>query len=214
MPIKVAIVEDDVAVCEGLAFLIHESRGFECVAAYHTAEEALLRLPSRNPDVVLMDIELPGMSGITCIQRLKEICPRIQIMVLTVFDNPDRIFGSLAAGACGYLVKKTPPAKLLQAIRDLHLGGSPMSAEIARRVIEAFREPEIEADNLSVRERQVLEYVVRGYSYKEIAAELDVAPGTVRAHIQNIYKALQVNSRMEAILRVFPRRAHHRPPTN
>ena len=207
MPIKVAIVEDDAAVCEGLAFLINEARGFECVAACHTAEEALVRIPRCDPDVVLMDIELPGMSGIDCIQRLKVECPRAQIMMLTVFDNPDRIFGSLAAGACGYLVKKTPPAKLLQAIRDLHMGGSPMSSAIARRVIETFREPQIEADNLSPRERQVLDYIVRGYSYTESATELKVAPNTVRAHVRNVYEKLQVHSRVEAILKVFPRRS-------
>ena len=204
MPIKVAIVEDDVVACEGLAFLISDAAGFDCVAHCHTAENALDILPSSGAEVVLMDVDLPGMSGIECIHKLKTEAPAIQIMMLTVFEDPDRIFASLAAGATGYLVKKTATERILQAIRELHDGGSPMSSQIARRVIEAFRTPAIEAENLSSRQRQTLDLLVRGFSYREIASSMDITIATVRTHIRNIYERLHVHSRAQAISKLFP----------
>ena len=212
MPIRVAIVEDDAAVREGLGFLLTESPGVECVASCQTGEEALSVIPHCGADVVLMDVALPGISGIDCIRQLKALMPRLQIMMLTVFEDPDRIFRSLAAGASGYLVKKTPPTKLLQAIRDLHNGNSPMSGQIARRVIEAFQEPQIQADNLSARERQILDFLVRGQTYKEISVTLGIGIETVRTHIRRIYEKLHVSSKIEALLKVFPPRRLSEPP--
>lgn len=169
-------------------------------------------LPSRRPDVVLMDIGLPGMSGIDCIRQLKETFPRCQIMMLTVFEDHDRIYESLLAGASGYLVKKTPPAKLLEAIRDVHAGGSPMSNQIARRVVEAFRasgssgsKDTSRLDALSTREQEILACLSQGLLYKEIAARLGISIETVRTHIRNVYQKLQVRSRTEALLKAFPR---------
>jgi DNA-binding NarL/FixJ family response regulator len=201
MSIRVAIVEDQREVREGLSFLISESSGFVCVAQCASAEEALEVIPSKAPDVILMDVQLPGMSGVDCIQELKAELPRSQIMMLTIFEDPERIFGSLKAGATGYLVKKTPPDKLLQAIKDLHQGGSPMSGQIARQVIDSFRQSPVtvsdRVSNLTEREGQILDQLVRGYSYKEIAALLGISVETVRTHIRNIYEKLHVKSRHE-----------------
>ncbi len=141
MPIRVAIVEDSLEVREGLIWLFRNSPGFECAGAYDTGEEALQKIPKLKPDVVLMDIELPGISGIDCIARLRKLCPNTQISMLSVFEDEDRIFRSLTAGATGYLLKKTPPAAILEAVQDLHAGGSPMSSQIARKLLKAFLEP-------------------------------------------------------------------------
>lgn len=204
MPIKVAIVEDDAQIREGLAFLISNSGGLKCVGKYQNAETALERIPAQNPDVVLMDVQLPGMSGIECIGRLKAKMPALQIMMLTVFDDPDRIFRSLKAGASGYLVKKTPPAQLVEAIRDLHRGGSPMSGQIARRVVEVFQQPVVGTEKLTGREREILNFLMRGFLYKEIALETGISVETVRTHIRNIYQKLHVRTRTEAILKTLP----------
>ena len=208
--ITVAIVEDDRAIREGLAYLIQRSPGFQCIAAYADAEEAVVGLPERQPDVVLMDIQLPGMSGIECIRRLKQQYPAMQIMMLTVLEDHDRIFQSLAAGASGYLLKKTPPVKLLDAIRDLHAGGSPMSNQIARRVVQAFHMPAPVAkpsENLSTREHEILGHLAQGLLYKEIADRLDISIETVRTHVRNIYQKLHVRSRTQAVLKMFKRPA-------
>ncbi|MCI0743918.1 MAG: response regulator transcription factor [Verrucomicrobia subdivision 3 bacterium] len=207
--IRVAIVEDDSEIRHGLESMVSSSAGFICVAACPNAEEALVGLPQKQPDVVLMDIGLPGMSGIACIPRLKERLPHAQVMMLTVFDDPDRIFESLKAGATGYLVKKTSPSKLARSIRDLHAGGSPMSSQIARRVVEAFQQPppRFEAPpQLSEREQDILTRLAQGFLYKEIAEILGISLETVRTHARNIYKKLEVRTRMQAVNKVFPKR--------
>ncbi len=204
MPIKVAIVEDNEKIREGLAALIDGSEGFQCTAAYETAEEALRRLPAYNPDVVLMDIQLPKMSGIECVEKLKERDPDLQIMMLTVYEDDEKVFRSLVAGATGYILKRTPPAELLEAIRDLHEGGSPMSDQIARKVVEAFQQmgrSSKETENLSDRELEILAFLAKGYHDKEIADHIFLSIKTVRTHLRNIYQKLHVRSRTEAVLR-------------
>ena len=206
--VKVAIVEDDTDIREGLAALINGSEGFQCVAAYASGEAALTEVLKKTPDVVLMDINLPRMSGIECTRRLKELRPDLSIMVLTVYDDDESIFESLKAGARGYILKKTPPAKLLEAIGDLHNGGSPISSRIARKIVQTFqvlgRSAE-ERENLSKREKEILGYLAKGYRYKEIAETLFISVETVRTHVRNIYEKLHVRSRTEAILKALPK---------
>ncbi len=204
MTIKVAIVEDDDEIREGLAVLINGSTGYRCVATYPDAELAIRFLPAQVPDVVLMDIQLPKMSGIECIRQLKTKRPEMQIMVLTIYEDDDRIFRSLVAGASGYVLKKTPPSELLEAIRDLHQGGSPMSDTIARKVVEAFQQmgkSSREMENLSGREREILSYVAQGYPDKEIAEKIFLSNETIRTHLRNIYRKLHVRSRTEAMVK-------------
>ena len=208
--IKVAIVEDDRAIREGLAYLIQRSVGFQCVATCADAEEAVVGLLKKQPDVVLMDIQLPGMDGIECIRQLKQQQPALQIVMLTVLEDHDRIFQSLAAGASGYLLKKTPPDKLLDAIRDVHTGGSPMSNQIARRVVQVFQRPlrtEDPVARLSTREHEILDHLALGLLYKEIAARLGISLDTVRTHVRNIYDKLHVRTRTEAVLMMLNRGA-------
>lgn len=203
--IKVAIIEDEDEVREGLGVLINGSEGFRCVSTYPNAEKALPDILKNEPDVVLMDINLPGMSGIECTRKLKARQPDLPIMVLTVYDDDEMIFESLKAGASGYLLKKTPPVKLLEAILELHSGGSPMSSRIARRVVQAFQAmgpSSKETEDLSKREHEVLSYLVKGYRYKEIADALFISIETVRTHLRNIYEKLHVRSRSEAVLKV------------
>ncbi len=204
MLIHIAIVEDIDEIREGLAALINGAEGFRCVATYANAEAALSDLPDWEPDVTLMDIELPGMSGIECIRVLKAQLPKLQIMMLTIYEDDEKIFNSLAAGASGYILKKTPPDKLLEAIRDLHHGGSPMSGQIARKVVHAFqqrREPNHATAELSKREQEILSYLAKGYLYKEIAAALSLSVETVRTHLHHIYEKLHVHTRTEAVLK-------------
>jgi DNA-binding NarL/FixJ family response regulator len=206
--IRVALVEDDPQVREGLVSLISSAPGFHCAAACASAEEALKRLPPLSPEVVLMDIHLPGMSGIECIRRLKQQHPEMLISMLTVFEDHDRIFQSLTAGASGYLLKQTPPAKLLEAISELHHGGSPMSAQIARHVVETFQRPappELPDADLTPREQEIIRFLAKGYLYKEIAEQLDLSVETVRTHLHRIYDKLHVRSRTEAVMKVFGR---------
>ncbi len=203
MPIKVAIVEDNEKIREGLAALIDGSEGFQCTAAYESAEEALRRLPAYNPDVVLMDIQLPKMSGIECVARLKDHDARMQIMMLTVYEDDEKVFKSILAGATGYILKRTPPAELLNAIRELHEGGSPMSDQIARKVVQAFQQmgkSSKETENLSERELEILSHLAKGYQDKEIADHFFLSVKTVRTHLRNIYQKLHVRSRTEAVL--------------
>ncbi|MBL7905963.1 MAG: response regulator transcription factor [Bacteroidales bacterium] len=202
--IKVIIVEDDQQVREGLRQLISGSDGYNCVAACTSAEEALVQVALHQPAVVLMDINLPGMNGIECVVCIKNAWPGIQVMMLTVFDNTDEIFKSLTAGATGYLLKKTPPSKLLEAITELVNGGSPMSGEIARKVVQTFASPvrhSLPDSNLTTREEEILSYLSKGFLYKEIAAELFISIETVRTHIRKIYQKLQVRTRTEALLK-------------
>jgi DNA-binding NarL/FixJ family response regulator len=202
--IRIAVVEDDKTVREGLLMLLNGSPGFSCVAAYGSGEDAVAGLPEVKPDVVLMDIHLPGISGIECILALKDQKVPGQFIMLTVFEDADAIFRSLSAGASGYLLKQTPPVKLLEAIQDVFRGGSPMSGEIARKVVQSFQHPLPDyaaANGLTKREEEILTYLMKGFFYKEIAGLLFISVETVRTHIRNIYEKLQVRTRSEAILK-------------
>lgn len=203
--VNVAIIEDSDDIREGLKVLINGSDGFRCLADYSSAEAALRDLPAKNPDVVLMDIKLPGMSGIACTRELKARRPDLPVVVLTVYENDEQIFEALKAGASGYLLKKTPPARLLEAIQDVLNGGSPMSSQIARKVVSAFHQmgtSQKEMENLTNREQEILSYLAKGYRYKEIAEALFLSVETVRTHLRNIYEKLHVRSRSEAVLKM------------
>jgi DNA-binding NarL/FixJ family response regulator len=204
MIINVAIVEDNDKIRNGLSLLIDGSEGFRCVATYSNAEDALKFLPGQKPDVVLMDIQLPKMSGIECVENLIEKSPDLQIMMLTVYEDNEQVFKSLAAGATGYILKRTPPAELLEAIRELHEGGSPMSDQIARKVVQTFQQigkSSKETEKLSERETEILSYLAKGYQDKEIAEKFFLSVKTIRTHLRNIYKKLHVHSRTEAVLK-------------
>jgi DNA-binding NarL/FixJ family response regulator len=204
--IRIAVVDDDQTVREGLQMLLRGSPGFNCVAVYANGEDALAGLPELQPDVVLMDIHLPGISGIECILALKSMNLPMVFIMLTVFENPDAIFRSLSAGASGYLTKQTPPAKILEAILDVHRGGSPMSSEIARKVVESFQSAPVAtkiAGGLTKREEEILCSLAKGNLYKEIADELNISIDTVRSHIRHIYEKLHVKTRTEAVLKYF-----------
>lgn len=206
--IKIAIVEDDRTTREGLETIINLAPGFRCVCTCMTAEEALQILPQHSPEVVLMDIQLPKMSGVECVAQLKELLPAVQVIMVTVYEDPDRIFCALRAGACGYLLKRSAPEQVLSAIRDVQQGGVPMSSEIARKVIAHFRGQETAAadvENLSGREREVLDLVVRGLSNKEIVERLGITIEGVRWHLRNIYQKLHVHSRTEVLVKFRPR---------
>ncbi len=204
MNIRVAIVEDDGPVRENLARLISESVGFECVATFGSGEEALAQWPRRCPDVLLMDINLPGISGVECVRRLKSMEPDLHVVMLTVYDDSDRIFQALQMGASGYLLKRSTAAEILGAIEEVHRGGAPMSSYIARKVVQSFRQdgqPETSPENLSARERDVLDYVARGFANKEIADALGLRTETVRGYLKTIYAKLHVRSRTEAAMK-------------
>ncbi|HEY4414406.1 MAG TPA: response regulator transcription factor [Verrucomicrobiae bacterium] len=204
MPIQVCIVEDDADLRENIADFIGGSDGFECLGIFSSGEEALKRIPALEPSVVLMDINLPGMNGIQCVKKLKEKAPAIQTLMLTVYDSSDQIFEALAAGASGYLLKSTPPEKLLEAVEDLQSGGSPMSSHIARKVVQAFQ-PAARGtpltEHLAPREQQVLDLLSKGYAYKQIAGQMDLNIGTVRTYIRRIYEKLHVNCRTDAVVK-------------
>jgi len=214
MTIKVSIVEDDVRVRSNLARLIDRAEGFRCLSQHPNAENALEQLPYQLPEVVLMDINLPGMNGIECVRRLKELLPQTQIIMLTVYESTENIFNALSAGATGYLLKQTPPAELLAAIRDVHKGGSPMTSQIARKVVASFKQPAqvcAETEKLTVRELEILDHLTKGFSYKEIAEALKVSYDTVHAHIRNIYEKLHVRSRGQAVARRLQQTGMARP---
>jgi len=200
--IKVAIVEDDAPVRDQLERLINRAHGFHCVGAYADGESALKDIPRGKPDVVLMDINLPGMTGIECVRKLKAAAPSVQIVMLTVYDEVGQLFDSLVAGACGYLLKRTPPDRLLEAITEARLGGAPMTRKIARKVVQYFNEmgaaspPE---DSLSRREQETLALLAEGFRYKEIADKLGISFNTVREYVHSIYGKLHVTSRTEAL---------------
>jgi DNA-binding NarL/FixJ family response regulator len=201
MKISVSIVEDDAEVRASLARLIDSSSGCRCVSQHGTAENALQEIPAIKPGVVLMDINLPGLNGVECVRRLKPQIPATQIIMLTVYQNTENIFDALAAGATGYLLKQTPPAELLAAIRAVHAGGSPMSSHIARKIVQSFQRaaPLPGAQVLSPREIQVLDLLAKGFRYKEIAETANIAYATVHTHIRHIYEKLHVRSRTEAV---------------
>ncbi len=205
--VKVAIVEDNKTTREGLETIINLSPDCRCICVCETAEEALRLIPKCQPQVVLMDIQLPYMSGVECVAQLKERIPSVQVIMVTVYQDPDRIFRALRAGASGYLLKRATPDKVLAAIRDVQQGGVPMSAEIARKVIKHFQTqpaaaPEME--KLSPREREILELVVPGFSNKEIADRLAISVESIRWHLKNIYHKLHVHSRTEAASKIRP----------
>lgn len=204
MNIRVAIVEDDEQVRENLARLIGEAKGFECVATFSSGEQALEAWPRRVPDVVVMDINLPGISGVECVRQLKSRLPDLHIVMLTVYDDSERIFQALQMGASGYLLKRSTAEEILHAIADVHGGGAPMSSYIARKVVQSFRgqgPSDRPAEDLSKRETDVLEYVSRGYTNKEIAEALGLSAETVRGYLKTIYSKLHVRSRTEAAMK-------------
>jgi DNA-binding NarL/FixJ family response regulator len=212
--IQVALVEDDAGVRANLARMIDGSPGFRCQGAYPDALAALKGIPANRPDVVLMDINLPGMMGTECVRRLKSVAPTLPVLMLTVYDDSEQVFKSLMAGATGYLLKRTPKAKLLEAIREITSGGAPMSRQIARRVVQFFQEmqqaPEAthrapEVKTLTEREEQVLAHLAKGHAYKEIADLLNISFETVRTHIRSVYDKLHVHSRTEAVLKYLGR---------
>ncbi len=209
-PMTVTIVEDDDGIRSSLAAMLDGSSGFRCNASYPDAESALQQIPACRPDVILMDINLPGLSGIECMRRLKALAPDLRIVMLTVYDDEDHIFESLKAGADGYLLKRTTRAALTASLTDMLQGGVPMSRQIARCVIQYFRDlkqapaalkPEAEADTLTRREHEILQKLTEGYQYKEISTALDISIHTVRNHLRNIYDKLHVHTRTEAVVK-------------
>jgi len=208
--IKVVIVEDLEEVIEGLSAFIIQDDALQLTAVYRTAEAATLELPILKPDIVVMDINLPGMTGIECIQKVKLVAPAIQFMMFTVYENNDQVLEALKAGASGYLLKKTPPLQIIESIKELHEGGSPMSSTIARKLVSIFQDDQSrlaeKAAALSPREKQVLDSLSKGMLYKEIADELGISFHTVRQHIGKIYEKLHVQNKTEAINKVYGKR--------
>lgn len=204
MPIKVAIVDDDEGIRTSLAALIRRAPALRFAGDYADAETALKEIPRRPPHVVLMDINLPGMNGVECVRQLKGSLPTVQFLMLTVYEDSDSLFNSFKAGASGYLLKRTASARLLEAIRDVHAGGSPMTPQLARRVVQHFSKP---AENnspvsrLTAGEREFLDQLANGYAYKEIAGRMDISIDTVRSYVRTVYEKLHVHSRTEAVVK-------------
>jgi DNA-binding NarL/FixJ family response regulator len=207
--IRVAIIEDQRDIRECLCLLVNGTDGYTCTGSYSTMEEALEKIPGHMPDVVLSDIGLPGMSGIEGVRILRKRHPDLLLLMLTIHDDDERIFDAMCAGACGYLLKKTPPARLLDSLREAVGGGAPMSPEVARRVIALFREvhpPERADYHLTPHETRLLKLFVEGHNYKTAAAELRVSVNTVNFHVRSIYEKLQVHSRSEAVAKALRNR--------
>lgn len=202
--IKVGIVEDNKTVREGFETLLNRTPGFQCVCTCGTVADALKRIPKAQPDVVLMDIQLPDSTGVECTARIKELMPAVHIVILTVYEDSESIFRALRAGACGYLLKRAQPEKVIAAVQEAHEGGVPMTPEIARKVIGQFRNQVTEQEqvqSLSEREREVLEHVMHGLGNKAIAERMGVTVAAVKWHLQHIYEKLHVHSRTEAALK-------------
>jgi DNA-binding NarL/FixJ family response regulator len=205
--LNVAVVEDDERFRKSLARWIAATEGLQCSGHYSSAEEALATIPNTDANVVIMDINLPNMSGIECVRRLKAVRPELQIVMLTVHEDSDLIFRALQAGANGYLLKRSSPDKILEAIQDVSQGGAPMSSNIARKVVQSFQNKGLSFEdqaNLTKREEEILGGVVRGLANKEIADELSISVETVRVHLKSIYEKLHVRSRTEAALKAYP----------
>lgn len=208
MAITVSIVEDNDQLRGTLARVISRADGFKCLSQYANAEAALEGLPKERPNVVLMDINLPGMNGVECVRRLKQLAPTTQVVMLTVYEDTENIFNALAAGASGYLLKRTSSAELLAAIRDVQKGGSPMTTHIARKVVLSFQKAHASAqatETLSPREQEVLDCLSHGFLYKEIAEKLGISYETVHTYIRRIYEKLQVRTRTEAVAKFLRR---------
>jgi DNA-binding NarL/FixJ family response regulator len=208
MPITVSIVEDSDQLRTTLARVLNRAEGFECVSTYGTGEAALEDAPKKKPNVVLMDINLPGMNGVECTRKLKEAAPGIQIVMLTVYEDTENIFNALAAGASGYLLKRTTTPELMDSLREVHRGGSPMTAHIARKVVQSFQRPTSATEtteDLSPREKEVLDCLSQGFLYKEIAEKLGISYETVHTYIRRIYEKLQVRTRTEAVAKFLRR---------
>ena len=205
MAIQVSIVEDDDGVRAGLVRLLEKSRDFRLLASYSSAESALAAIPAARPDILLMDINLHAMNGIECVQALHALDPSLRVIMLTVYENPDQIFDALRAGAVGYLLKKKLSDNLLEAIRDAHQGGSPMSSQIARKVVQYFQNsrPAKADEQLSAREVEVLTLLSKGHLIKEISDQLGISFVTVRTYIRRIYEKLHVHSRSQAVAKFF-----------
>ena len=206
MPIRICIVEDDPIIREGLVEVIRNSENCNLLDAFETAEELMAQFRALQPEVVLMDIQLPGRSGIECVSELKAKYPKTQILIISVFEDNENIFDALCAGATGYLLKSNDSQKLVQSINEIYRGESPMSGTIARKVIGSFQYTKKSSDYfniLSEREREILDYLSRGFRYKEIASRISLSTETVRTHIHNIYGKLQVSSRTDALNKVF-----------
>jgi len=204
MGTTVAIVEDHTDLSESWAQLLDSTPGYHCVCVCDTAEKALQVIPRHEPDVVLMDLNLPGLSGIECTERLKARLPAVQVLVLTVYEETERIFRALQAGASGYLLKRTTPERLLEAIQEVKQGGSPMTPEVARKVVQSFRKPagaEVSEADLTPREEQILRLLAEGHVTKEIASELGISFFTAQNHLKKIYEKLHVHSRTEAVIK-------------
>ena len=205
-PVAVSIVDDDCELTAKISAYLNKTSSYRCISSYASAEEALAQLPKDSPDVILMDINLGGMNGIECVRQLRPSLPQTPVVMLTVFEDTDKIFRAIAAGASGYLLKRMPPSKLLDAIAEVVGGGSPMSAPIARKVIQLLQSMPIPSDDtvdLSDRERQVLEAMAAGQLYKQIADDLGVSIHTVRSYIRRIYEKLHVRTRTEAVAKYF-----------
>jgi DNA-binding NarL/FixJ family response regulator len=214
MPITVCIVDDNDDIRTALEEIVSMADGYKLLGGFASGEEALEKLVPLHPHVVLMDINLGGISGIECVRRLKPLDPDILYMMCTVYEEDEKIFEALSAGASGYILKKTSPDKMLAAIRELNEGGSPMSSQIARKVVAAFRNKTVKGENnqhthsinlLSNREKEILEWLAKGMLYKEIAAQLFISAETVRKHVYHIYEKLHVNNRIEAVNKYFGR---------
>jgi RNA polymerase sigma factor (sigma-70 family) len=208
MPIAVSIVEDNDKLRGTLAQVLNRADGFHCVSDYASAEDALKDLPQVRPDVVLMDINLPGMNGVECVRQLKQLLPQTQVMMLTVYEDTENIFNALTAGASGYMLKRTSSPELLEAIQEVSRGGSPMTMHIARKVVQSFQKTAAMAaatENLSEREQQVLDLLSQGLMYKEIADKLEISYETVHTYIRRIYEKLQVRTRTEAVAKFLRR---------
>jgi DNA-binding NarL/FixJ family response regulator len=202
MPISIAIVEDDARLRETMVRMIERQKELQFVASFPDAESALKELPNLEPNVILMDINLPGMNGMECVRQLKPKMPKTQVLMLTVYEDTDSVFGALSAGASGYLLKRAHLQELLEAIEELSQGGSPMSGHIARKVVQSFHKDKLAEDAtaaLSAREEQVLQCLASGYQYKEIAEELGIGNETVRTYIRRIYEKLHARSAAEAV---------------
>ena len=204
MQIKVAIVDDDEGIRTSLAALIRRSSAFRLAGGSPEGEPALKEIPRRPPDVVLMDINLPGMKGFECVRQLKAVLPNVQFLMLTVYEDSDSLFNSLKAGASGYLLKRTASARLLEAIRDVYDGGSPMSPQLARRVVQFFSRPAADPSHvprLTPGEKEFLDQLAYGYAYKEIADRMKISIDTVRSYVRTVYEKLHVHSRTEAVVK-------------